>query len=982
MGKSQPGSGDGLFHFQLDLPEKKKPGTTSGSRAGSQRTAGAGTGRGVGSEGANGTFQTGSVNRTYQNRNQTSSRQQASSGGYGSRAGSGRTGQSAGTGSRTGASGRTYTGSTPSRTRTGQTGGRTGQAAVRRTAPGAGSGTQSGQTRASRPGQGTGRQSGDIRRRPTQGQNARRRRSPRQKLPDIRDITKQQGAGNKAKFLLAFILVYIGVAYKWFRRELTPDKILKNEKRPGKFNLFFSMGTFFFFPAAIFWLELVFHIYMKLGIRYIPIWLFFSIAGGFLCALLTSYFPERVNKIVAKVLTFLLGLIFCIEIVCKTVLAQYYQLASSLTMAMENHLTDYTGAIIEGILMNLIGIILMFVPFILLMTLLRNRLKFARKPPALALLSVIGMVVCHICALICLHLPYGGELKPAQLYKTDTEIEEQVRQLGLLTMLRLDIKHSIFGVDRNLSINTEELDKINSLQQNAPGESGGESSGESETEAQTVVDTSPNVLDLDFDGLTASTSNESVQWLNEYFSSLTPTNKNEYTGMFKGYNVIFITAEGFSGYMIDKELTPTLYKLTHEGFVFNNFYTALHYTSTSGGECQNLLGLYPKNGEPRTMGMVGTSHLSMPFTLANQLNNLGYNSIGYHFNVNMYDRDTSHPQIGYDWNDASTLELEKNQYGNNIWPQSDNYMVEQTFDLYVDQQPFNIYYMTISGHMPYVDNGNSMAVRNYDQVADLPYSEDTKCYIAANLELEKGLTTLVNDLEEAGIADKTLIVMAPDHIPYFDLPVLEELTGETFGDSEDTKYLNEENLNFEVYKNSLIIWSASMDEPIEVDKVCCQVDILPTVSNLLGLNYDSRLLEGSDILSDSEGLVVFSSRSWKSDRGLYNSYTGKFTPADGVTMTDDQIDTYVDAMKTAVSYKMQATTLIQDTDYYSLILPDGAPVNEADIIEPGSMETSSGGSESSDTGTDDTRDSSETSDESGSYEDSSGSDTDDGGRES
>lgn len=113
MGKSQPGSGDGLFHFQLDLPEKKKPGTTSGSRAGSQRTAGAGTGRGVGSEGANGTFQTGSVNRTYQNRNQTSARQQASSGGYGSRAGSSRTGQSAGTGSRTGASGRTYTGSTP-----------------------------------------------------------------------------------------------------------------------------------------------------------------------------------------------------------------------------------------------------------------------------------------------------------------------------------------------------------------------------------------------------------------------------------------------------------------------------------------------------------------------------------------------------------------------------------------------------------------------------------------------------------------------------------------------------------------------------------------------------------------------------------------------------------------------------------------------------------------------------------------------------
>ena len=100
-------------------------------------------------------------------------------------------------------------------------------------------------------------------------------------------------------------------------------------------------------------------------------------------------------------------------------------------------------------------------------------------------------------------------------------------------------------------------------------------------------------------------------------------------------------------------------------------------------------------------------------------------------------------------------------------------------------------------------------------------------------------------------------------------------------------------------------------------------------------------------MSDSEGLVIFSSRSWKSDKGLYNRYTGEFTPAEGVTMTDDEINTYVEAMNTAVSYKLQATTLIQDTDYYSLILPDGAPYNEEDVIEPGSMETSSASSESS-----------------------------------
>ena len=88
-----------------------------------------------------------------------------------------------------------------------------------------------------------------------------------------------------------------------------------------------------------------------------------------------------------------------------------------------------------------------------------------------------------------------------------------------------------------------------------------------------------------------------------------------------------------------------------------------------------------------------------------------------------------------------------------------------------------------------------------------------------------------------------------------------------------------------------------MEKPIQVDKPCCQVDILPTLSNLLGLEYDSRMLSGSDILSDSEGLVVFTSRCWKSDRGFYNRYTGEFTPADGVTMTAEEQESYVSAMK-------------------------------------------------------------------------------------
>ena len=102
-----------------------------------------------------------------------------------------------------------------------------------------------------------------------------------------------------------------------------------------------------------------------------------------------------------------------------------------------------------------------------------------------------------------------------------------------------------------------------------------------------------------------------------------------------------------------------------------------------------------------------------------------------------------------------------------------------------------------------------------------------------------------------------------------------------------------------------------------VDKPCCQVDILPTVSNLLGLEYDSRMLDGADILSDSEGLVVFSSRCWRSDRGFYNRFTGDFTPAPGVTMTQEEQDSYVSAMKKLVGYKLDSTAMIVENDFYS-----------------------------------------------------------------
>ena len=102
-----------------------------------------------------------------------------------------------------------------------------------------------------------------------------------------------------------------------------------------------------------------------------------------------------------------------------------------------------------------------------------------------------------------------------------------------------------------------------------------------------------NVLDTNFD---IEKDNKELLSLSKYLKGTHPTNKNKYTGIFENKNLIFITAESFSFSFIDKDLTPTLYKLKDEGFNFENFYTPIYYASTSDGEYTNLTGLLPREG--------------------------------------------------------------------------------------------------------------------------------------------------------------------------------------------------------------------------------------------------------------------------------------------------------------------------------------------------------------------------------------------------
>lgn len=231
----------------------------------------------------------------------------------------------------------------------------------------------------------------------------------------------------------------------------------------------------------------------------------------------------------------------------------------------------------------------------------------------------------------------------------------------------------------------------------------------------------------------------------------------------------------------------------------------------------------------------------------------GYSCYAYHNHYyTYYDRHESHPNLGYDYKGlGSGVEVEEQ------WPESDLEMMEVTMEEYIDREPFHVYYLTVSGHSGYSFSGNAMASKNKDYVEELDLSEEAASFLAANMELEHALGYLLKKLEEKGIASRTLIVLNPDHIPYaLSEGALEELAG---------KFHRE----IDRYKSHGIIYAPGM-EGISIEKPVSSVDLLPTIYNLLGISYDSRLLTGRDVFSE-EGLVIFYNRSWISEKGYYDS---------------------------------------------------------------------------------------------------------------
>lgn len=467
---------------------------------------------------------------------------------------------------------------------------------------------------------------------------------------------------------------------------------------------------------------------------------------------------------------------------------------------------------------------------------------------------------------------------------------DSVENFGVLYTEFLDIKYNLFNVPQDLIIEEEDT-------------------------AQSLTGVSYNVSDIDFRELYNSETDETLKTMHEYFSEQTPTSKNEYTGIYEGYNLITVIAEGFSPYAIDEKLTPTLYKMQNDGFKFNNFYTPIWGVSTSDGEYIISTGLLPKSG---VWSFYESSENYMPYCLGNMFRSNGVKNVNaYHNNsYTYYRRDISHPNIGYDF---KGLGNGVEEYVTNIWPQSDLEMISGSVSDYIkDGEQFHTYYMTVSGHLDYSKEKNAMSAKNWEHVASLDCSEELKAYYACNIELDRAMEKLISELEAAGIADKTVIMITPDHYPYgLEQDSRDEFSvwREMLGHDVDTE--------FELYKSTLLLYCPGTENAPVIEKPCFSADILPTLLNLFGFEYDSRLLMGNDILSDSEGLVIMSNHSFISEYGMYNADTEEFTVYnESLFSSEKEKEIYIEDTNAKINNIFKISAKILETDYYGYILKD------------------------------------------------------------
>ena len=632
-----------------------------------------------------------------------------------------------------------------------------------------------------------------------------------------------------------------------------------------------KLKKYLYVLLSLLYLDLIFNIftydsYLRSSIINIVL---FDLVNASIITILISVFNKKISRIITYIIYILLWFWYSLYYVFYNVFLTPFSVS---LFKQSDQVLQFGKSVFISILSNIHVILLFLVPVVLII-IFRKRLNYVfNKKKYIGIFASIFVITLGLY--ISSMFLQGKEMGSIySLYYNENNISLNIQRLGVIPASYLDVKRMIFGMEEKISnvvVSSEE------------------------DETDEIFDYDYNYEDISFDGGTGE-----IAKINGYMSNEKGTKQNKYTGIFEGKNLIYIVAESFSEIAVSEKYTPTLYKLVHDGFYFENFYTS-NNLSTIGGEFQALTGLY---ADGTILGNWRSGSSYYRYGLGSVFKNIGYNTFAYHNNsVYFQDRNVYLKTQGFNNFKGCYNGLEK-LINCEQWPESDVEMIEATVGDYIDSsEPFMAYYMTVSGHFYYNFSSNMMASKNKSLVSDMNYPEEVKGYVATQIELDKALELLLSKLEEKNKLDNTVIVLLADHYPY-NLSI----------DHINMLSTYKRDSLIEANSNNLIIYNSKMKK-VTIDKVGMSIDVLPTVLNLFGIEYDSRIIMGKDILSNTEGIAIFKDKSWVTNKGTYYASTGKFD------QKDDDIDSnYVSNINNIVNNRVAISRMIVANNYYKYL---------------------------------------------------------------
>ena len=466
-------------------------------------------------------------------------------------------------------------------------------------------------------------------------------------------------------------------------------------------------------------------------------------------------------------------------------------------------------------------------------------------------------------------------------------------QFGIETFGILDIKTAIFPVEEaNNEVEFTSLNKDNEV----------------------VTDLTRAIDDYSWSKVAENETNVNYKNLNNYFMTRNITDKNEYTGMFEGKNLIVVMMESVNNIILDQNYYPNFAKLYNEGWHWENSYSPRNACSTGNNEMTGMISLYSIYRSCTANVYKNNKYEQSIFGLFNRK---GYTTTSYHdYTEKYYYRSTIHKNMGSSkYYGVTDLKIPYNiEYKE--WP-SDVLLMDKSSEIFTTNSPFMAWITTVSPHQPYYSDSELSKIY-YSSFKDTGYPSNVKRYMSKLKVLDDSLGELLKILEEKGILDDTVIVLYADHYPY-------GLTN-----FEISKVLgNSININNEIDRTPFVIYNHGM-EPKTFTEYTSYANIVPTVANLFNLDFDPRYYAGADLLSSEyENKVVFADGSWQTPIGFYKSSTGKMDYFTDATYTNDEIV----AINTDVSNKIKYSNLAIRTDYFNHLFTEMAKYPKEAVTE-------------------------------------------------